>query len=274
MISPQYLAALVDGEGNVSIIKSVVKENRLGIHFVPTVQINMTRAKRLIEEVVKQYGGRNYSRKKKKKYRMIYTAVFTCRQVEQLLKDILPYLRIKKRQAKLLLEFNNLCKWGGHVPKRILKKQIELYNKVKKLNCNLNNYKPLEIEEIPDSKQPSYEFDMDKIRDLYWDKNLHGTDIAKEFGCSPTVIYNFMHKNNIPIKNRKQFAKQIVENRKRHTLPSKDELIQLYYKEMLSLREIGYHYDAGETTIGSWFDKYNIPRRTLEEALKVRFSSY
>ena len=274
MISPQYLAGIIDGEGNVSIIKRIAEESRINLTFVPTVRISMTRAKELIEEIAEQYEGRFYSRKRKKGYREIYIVMFTCRQVEPVLKAVLPYLRIKKRQANLLLEFNGLRKWGGHVPKSVLKRQVEIYNKVRRLNSSLKGFKPLKIDKIPDSKQPRYFFNKKEVTRLYWEEKLGGPEIAKKYGCSSNAIYNFMHNNGIPTRDKHQVIKLMVKTRKRHTMPPKEELIEFYNKKKFSLREIGCQYDAGATTIASWFKKYNIPMRTLEEALKARFSSY
>ena len=47
---------------------------------------------------------------------------------------------------------------------------------------------------------------------------------------------------------------------------SKDDLIDMYYDQRLSLSEIAKKTGRGETTIRRWMDMYKLPRRNYSEA--------
>ena len=47
---------------------------------------------------------------------------------------------------------------------------------------------------------------------------------------------------------------------------TKDLLIELYYDEQMSVREIASELGRGATTIRRWMDRYNIPRRNYSDA--------
>lgn len=47
---------------------------------------------------------------------------------------------------------------------------------------------------------------------------------------------------------------------------TKEQLIDLYYDERMSVREIARELGRGATTIRRWMEKYNIPRRNYSDA--------
>ncbi len=47
---------------------------------------------------------------------------------------------------------------------------------------------------------------------------------------------------------------------------SRDELIVLYYDDMMSIADIASTLNRGETTIRRWMAKYELPRRSYSEA--------
>jgi hypothetical protein len=47
---------------------------------------------------------------------------------------------------------------------------------------------------------------------------------------------------------------------------SKEELITLYYDDMMSIADIASTLNRGETTIRRWMAKYELPRRSYSEA--------
>jgi IS30 family transposase len=47
---------------------------------------------------------------------------------------------------------------------------------------------------------------------------------------------------------------------------TKEQLIDLYYGDMKSVRQIASELGRGATTIRRWMEKYNIPRRNYSDA--------
>ena len=52
---------------------------------------------------------------------------------------------------------------------------------------------------------------------------------------------------------------------------SKDELIELYYDQLLSIAEVAEQLGRGGTTIRRWMEKYKLPRRNYSEATTVHY---
>jgi transposase len=50
---------------------------------------------------------------------------------------------------------------------------------------------------------------------------------------------------------------------------NKKQLIKMYWENKLSAREIADNFNCNERTIRCWMEKFNIPRRSLSEALKI-----
>ena len=101
-ISKQYLAGFIDGEGNINLGK--MPDKRLKKGWTVRYQVRVTgQCKEIIERIQQEYGGCIQIKKNQKE----------CYQLEinkkegiyNLLKDILPYLIIKKSQAKRLYLF-------------------------------------------------------------------------------------------------------------------------------------------------------------------------
>lgn len=47
---------------------------------------------------------------------------------------------------------------------------------------------------------------------------------------------------------------------------SKDELVELYYDKLMSIREISEYLGRGGTTIRRWMDYHDLPRRNYSDA--------
>lgn len=58
-----------------------------------------------------------------------------------------------------------------------------------------------------------------------------------------------------------EFTPPVIENP-----VTREELIQLYYEDLMSIAEIASALDRGETTIRRWMSKYELPRRSYSEA--------
>lgn len=112
MITPQYLAGLIDGEGYVALLPSRAKGLKV-TSYEPVIKIGMTGIESflLFSELREQYGGHIDSRAKLSKGgREVYVYILKSKKrVNVLLKDIYPYLRIKQPQATLLREFCDMA---------------------------------------------------------------------------------------------------------------------------------------------------------------------
>ena len=130
-----YIAGLIDGEGTVGVHKGK------GICLAPRVQISNTQIPLLtwlLEKI-----GTGYV------HRTEYETTFY--DVKPLLKAALPYLRIKKRQAELVIEFVDLrlsrTKWFDQFTQR----EIDIREELRKLNmkpcCTQRKASRHEVEE-------------------------------------------------------------------------------------------------------------------------------
>lgn len=138
-----YIAGLIDGEGCICIAK------RKNGHFPkagkpwyyqPIVTISNT-DKRMLDFVVNRYKGWITKPKPQKSHRkQIYSWFISGELMRSFLRDILPYLVIKRRQAEITLSFPNYQDrgWGGKFSigrsQQEFKKQEILWSKMKKLN--------------------------------------------------------------------------------------------------------------------------------------------
>ena len=127
------LAMCIDCEGCISIHFNSWKgtPNSNGIYNMEIAVINTDL--RLMEWLVSNFGGRYYSRSKNtpKEWKLSYQWRVTGRSNrEKILLGILPYLLLKREQAKLAIEFIRIPKWGRAVDRR-----KELMIACKKLNA-------------------------------------------------------------------------------------------------------------------------------------------
>jgi len=91
--------------------------------------------------------------------------------------------------------------------------------------------------------------DIEKIRDLYWNKKLSLKKIAKEIGVSAGLIR----------KNMVSWGIERRANRKRELKkPNKEEIEKLYLDNNLGIDEIRKSLDVGLTTFYRWLKKDNI----------------
>ena len=103
------MADFVDGEGYVSIVRQIRKGRPSPAYraYVPIANTNLE----VLEVYLRYYGGKVYRRHDKRRDAMgrKWTDAFTwycpISSTKQLLLDLRPYLRIKSKQAEIVLEF-------------------------------------------------------------------------------------------------------------------------------------------------------------------------
>ena len=110
-LSPEYIAGIIDGEGCVSIYHQEKKCGKIYFSYNVRIMIGMT-DDRVIKILQEQYGGSIWEQKQREGWKNSKTWYLTGKKVEGFLNDILPFLIIKKDQARLALELRE------HINKR------------------------------------------------------------------------------------------------------------------------------------------------------------
>jgi len=145
----EYLAGLIDGDGSILIKKTTYRirnpkyKDCVNPEYFPRIQIKLTTPQPLFL-IKEKYGGSLYMEKRiyrgKNSYKptkplWVYNA--NHKIAMKIIKDIYPFLIIKRKQAECLIELEKLKKEARKrrpYPKHIVKKFEELYLKVKRLN--------------------------------------------------------------------------------------------------------------------------------------------
>ena len=108
MISKQYLAGFIDGEGYLSVVTHSDTRTKRGFILQPVIAIGSV-DKIILDEISKVTTGKFQSRKKQKNNKQLYALyIQDLEGIQSCLKQILPYLVIKKEQAILLNEYVKL----------------------------------------------------------------------------------------------------------------------------------------------------------------------
>jgi len=109
-----YIAGILDGEGYVGIlVKNPHPPSGSAQFYAPRVEIYNTH-KGLIEAIQKQAGGLFCTIKRKHAKRPQYHLLFhSLRSIATFLKEVMPYLIVKKPHAELLLKYceSRLKRW-------------------------------------------------------------------------------------------------------------------------------------------------------------------
>src|SRR6266568_1502869 len=103
-ISGEYLAGFVDAEGSLMIAKFRAASPGKWYHRARASLDNVDG--QALREIQRTYGGIPFrQRRRKSGWRVVYKLVWTGDRTERLLHPILPHLRVKRKQAELLLRF-------------------------------------------------------------------------------------------------------------------------------------------------------------------------
>lgn len=219
-----YLAGLIDGEGYIGITKTRRPKwkGRMDIELTPRIQINMTRARDLLEELAERYAGKVYVHMiTNKKSHWVAPDMLFIRQSEEkitkFLQDILPYLRVKRRQAELLLEYFRYRSPHGLNSEKNLPEQFRIYNELKALNWHKRGKpKLLRLEDHVRARKRTGKppiIDRDELYDLYWNKNMLPIEIAKVKGCTRGWVSVLLKRYGIPRRGKSASIKLLRKKR-------------------------------------------------------------
>lgn len=121
MISYEYLAGLIDGDGCIHF-------DLTGNKLYAVVKVNMTHFG-IIDALYKQFGGAFYTRAAKNKNRASFTWHLKNNAAIPVLVSIYPHLIVKKEQAKLAIQFYSLNEATNPEIFMYFKKQMHILNR-------------------------------------------------------------------------------------------------------------------------------------------------
>ena len=154
-----YLAGAIDSDGSISIRRSTYGrrklKNRISPVYYPRISLRQTSP--MIPNLLKEtFGGFIcIDKPSAKKGKILYGYEATNLIGERAIRQLLPYLRLKKRQAEIILELQEVRKsgrdgrktvyqknrWGKYtmfqkavISDETLKKMLNLYLEIRKLN--------------------------------------------------------------------------------------------------------------------------------------------
>ena len=98
---------------------------------------------------------------------------------------------------------------------------------------------------------------------LYVTDKKNTRQIGRELNVSKHKISDTLREYDIPIRD-------IYTQRKgeKYSIPTKEELENLYFKKYMTFKEIGKVYKTEQSNIGVWFKKYGIKARNSGESKK------
>jgi hypothetical protein len=133
-----YFAGFVDGEGTISVARTKRRESRTGYRFRPYLSVANTNIDVLRSLLTQCGNGRilcKYStfrccpdRKE------LYALDLGAAQMRRVLPAIQPYLRVKKRQAELLMEFLSISVYGHQNTEAEWQRVLQIHSELRALN--------------------------------------------------------------------------------------------------------------------------------------------
>jgi transposase len=103
---------------------------------------------------------------------------------------------------------------------------------------------------------------FDVLEDLYVNQGLTLGVIGDMFNVDLSSIKNWLIEYDIPVRS----LSDAMLNKSGGTKPSKDELIELYVNQCLTLEVIGNMFNVSNNSISRWLVEYDIPARSLSDA--------
>jgi hypothetical protein len=127
MLSNEYLAGLIDGEGHIGFNINRYKKTE---YLQPILCINMT-FQPLIKQLHIELGGQYSIRKAnyKENWKACYKWKVLCGQAIIILEKVFPYLIVKKDQADLAIRFYKYGATNNQIVNKVFKEAMHELNK-------------------------------------------------------------------------------------------------------------------------------------------------
>jgi len=107
-VDAAYFAGFIDGEGTITTVRTKRAASRSGFRYQPILQVAQCETG-VLEWLRSRCGnGRivsSYTKKRQAFHRDLYKLTFSPHQIRHVLPQVMPYLRVKARQANLLMQF-------------------------------------------------------------------------------------------------------------------------------------------------------------------------
>lgn len=135
-----YIAGFVDGEGCISMVRRKYEKNpKWNVRYTPRVTV--TNGNREILEFIQSLFGGHMSEKKRysEKHNTAWNLVISSTKSIYMATELLPYLRLKKPQAQLLIDFYETYTprkrgRGNFVPEEEMEKRKFYFDESRRLN--------------------------------------------------------------------------------------------------------------------------------------------
>lgn len=142
MVSDEYLAGLLDGEGTIGINHRPRRDDGRREEMQSHIVVSFTMCDREpLDAIVERFGGKVHKLTTEPTWRTPYRWQSHSRAGEELLRAARPYLLVKHRQADLALEFRATLMQGGRAnPERakmnadVIAKRLRLRKEIRALN--------------------------------------------------------------------------------------------------------------------------------------------
>lgn len=132
-----YLAGLTDGEGYIGILQTKQGNKKQWFsnkEFIlkPVIKIAMT-DKDLVSYLHNSFGGTFETRKAHGRAKESYCWALRDRKAVEFVRQVYPYLKVKKKQAEILLRFPS-GEAGKTLSDSVYQKRIDYMNQIRALN--------------------------------------------------------------------------------------------------------------------------------------------
>lgn len=104
-----YLAGLLDGEGSFIIAKI---KHPTRVNYTPVISVANTNS--VMIDLCHSYGGNCQSQDQTTKWKPVYRWIWTLSMMRHYLPNIIPYMKIRRKQAKMLLHATTYCAGTGY----------------------------------------------------------------------------------------------------------------------------------------------------------------
>jgi biotin operon repressor len=102
------------------------------------------------------------------------------------------------------------------------------------------------------------------LQHLYLEQGLSPKAIGLQLGCGETAVRRRLKEYSIPMRSRSQAIRL-----GRGIVIEREPLVELYWRQSLSIPEVAARLDCSEDAIRSRMQEYDIPRRTPSESAQL-----
>lgn len=144
LVSKEYIAGFIDGEGCLGITRKNTPQCKYGYRFVPYIKVAQVEKHSYILDIFKERYGGHIAKTRKHGGNQNNSVMWELKNnavVKRMVEDLIDFLVIKKPQAKVLLEFTSIRKGvnGNSNEHKKIRREIyyekeTLYEEIKQLN--------------------------------------------------------------------------------------------------------------------------------------------